>query len=355
MLYRIVSKRNDEMQVIFEKCLLILFMTFSLSAHAQFKFTTEKNEDGEWGTRMNNAEWVDASNAMLCAVQYYNVGGGIFELTMYIIGRDQCELVNRQCTIIDEDGDRIAPKRQTVLELSNGEKLSFVDDVINEDVNEVEGLHTFSLHFALMFASSSRVDLEDVDNNEAENYVIRQLCNYDIVGFSVLGQNFSITKIRTSPTLSSMFGELFQKTGRSLGGISNGPRISSVSAEFRRSWLELNVYEDGEKGLRIHADFDVNNAYGKTVMLQCFFFDSYGDPLVDSNNLYASYSGQVMTETRFVPKYENSTFTDVTAFIPYSELHLLGGTQDLECRPCIFYNKGKYAEAKALRFTMNTP
>ena len=346
---------NDRMQINFGKYLLILFLTSSLYAHAQFKFTTEKTDEGEWVTSMNDAEWIDASNAMFWAVQHYNVDGGIFELKMYIIGKDQCELVNRQCTEIDENGEKVAKKRQTVLELSNGERLSFVDDVINEDGEKVENLHAFSLHFGLVFASSSRVDLEDVDDIEAENYVIRQLCNYDIVGFSVLGQNFTVTKIRTSPTLNSMFGELSRKTGRSYGVTSNGPQMTNVSAEFRRAWLEYNVYEDGEKGMRIHADFNVNNAYGKTVMLQCFFFDSYEKPLVDFNNRYVSYSGQVMTETRFVPKYENTTFTDVTTFIPYSELHLLSGTHDLECRPCIFYNNSKYAEAKALRFTMDTP
>ena len=346
---------NEKMLMNLGKYLLVFFLTFPLFAHAQFKFTTEKIEEGEWVSRMNDAQWVDASNAMLWAVQYYNVDGGMFELRIYIIGGEQCELVNRQCTEIDENGEKVAKNRQTILELSNGETLSFVDDVVNEYDKKVERLHAFSLHFGLVFASSSRVNLEDADVNEIENYVIRQLCNYDIVGISVLGQYFSITKIRTSPTLNNMFGELLRKTGRSLGGASNSPQISKVSAEFRKSWLELNVYEDGKKGLRIHADFNVNNAYGKTVMLQCFFFDSNGKPLVDFNNRYASYSGQVMTETKFVPKYEKTTFTDVTAFIPYSELHLLSGTHDLDCRPCIFYNYGKYAEAKALRFTINMP
>lgn len=53
--------------------------------------------------------------------------------------------------------------------------------------------------------------------------------------------------------------------------------INAATAQFKRIWIETNVDKDGEKGLMIHADFDLNGAKDKIVQCQAIFYATPGE------------------------------------------------------------------------------
>ena len=59
------------------------------------------------------------------------------------------------------------------------------------------------------------------------------------------------------------------------------------SAEFKRIWIETNAPHDGEKGVMIHADFDLKGVKDKGVQCQAIFYAVPGKrALHDINGRY---------------------------------------------------------------------
>lgn len=81
---------------------------------------------------------------------------------------------------------------------------------------------------------------------------------------------------------------------------------------------------DGKKGICVHTTFTVNGLKDKRGLVVCYFEDSDGNGLVDTNNSYKTTDGHVSANTYITPSYENSKYTDCKVYIPYDELHLSG-------------------------------
>lgn len=121
-----------------------------------------------------------------------------------------------------------------------------------------------------------------------------------------------------------------QSTGTSNSGASNRSTSSSSSyssahtpsATIHDVWVEHNKYEGGEKGMRIHIKMEVVNLNAKKCRAIAYFYDSNSNPLVDRNDSYRTTDGKVSVGKDFTPSYDNSTFSDFTMFMPYSELHV---------------------------------
>jgi len=97
---------------------------------------------------------------------------------------------------------------------------------------------------------------------------------------------------------------------------------SKISATINNIWTEHNIYQDGQKGMKIHVEFytyNMRNIQGNCI---AYFYYKNGSALKDKNNLYKTDDGNVSTEKEFIPEYENTTYKDFYLFIPYSELHL---------------------------------
>ncbi len=107
------------------------------------------------------------------------------------------------------------------------------------------------------------------------------------------------------------------------------------------SRVEPQRIKAGKSGIEVVIQTHVNFMDSDKYMMVVWFYDQYGDPLVDLNNRYAS-NGQVVT-------YESFTFTGNTEmgfrlFIPYEELHLNAPAQELNYKIGMFRNTGNDME-----------
>lgn len=342
------------------KILTILLFLFSNDiVQAQFDFSTEKRDD-RWVCEMEESQEVSADLTRLYWEARYDLELKYYGANFYVTGLQKVGAICNRMNKSTKGGFPYTDGVTVYLDLANGERLSFANQMVfncykkNEQDNS--GIYSCNVNIILSGADSNMYDLNGLSDSQIDNYVGKRLSNYDITCISLLGQRFPITKIRTAPTFDSMFTTLGQKIGRTFANgnnRNNSATSTDVSAKFKRTWLELDVYQNHVKGLRVHANLDVWNAKGKELRMECFFFDSSGRPLRDFNQNFYSGDGQVCAVTSFRPSYDASTYSDLSVFIPYSELHLSSGYHTIECRTAIFYGGYQYAEDNGLRFRIH--
>ncbi|MEM9679119.1 MAG: hypothetical protein AAF901_02245 [Bacteroidota bacterium] len=115
-----------------------------------------------------------------------------------------------------------------------------------------------------------------------------------------------------------------------------------VDGKFNKVWAEHNVYEYGVKGMKIHADYNINNMKGTKGKLVAYFYYKDGTKLKDTNKKYRTTDGQVSTSKDFNPNYDRTLYSDYWVFIPYDEFHLGTGKTNLKCKFIIFeYTTGQ--------------
>lgn len=95
------------------------------------------------------------------------------------------------------------------------------------------------------------------------------------------------------------------------------------NAEFQSIWIEQNVYERGEKGMKIHINFAVFNSQNTAGIVAAYFYYRDGDPLPDFNDRYCTADGCVAIHQPIYPTRRFAQFSDFTLFMPYSELHVI--------------------------------
>lgn len=124
--------------------------------------------------------------------------------------------------------------------------------------------------------------------------------------------------------------------------------INASTATFKKIWIETNVTHDGEKGVMIHADFDLNDAKGKNVECQAIFYASPGGrALRDLNGKYRlSPSLNYVSSASFFKATTNAMdVNDCRIFIPTSELHLKNARKyRIYVKMSVYTNPGKTGE-----------
>lgn len=135
-------------------------------------------------------------------------------------------------------------------------------------------------------------------------------------------------------------------------------------AVFQDARIVHNVTVDGEKGMRVHAKFQVK--YGKGVacrMIAYFYYDdSDNTPLKASSDAdykaYRTVKGQVSGSIRFTPAYDPAVYNDLQLFVPYEALNMASGdTYDLKFYLSLYDNEGERSFGKSgwYHFKLNMP
>lgn len=114
----------------------------------------------------------------------------------------------------------------------------------------------------------------------------------------------------------------------SRGGTSTSQ--NEVSAKFDSVWIDYNVTENGQLGMRIHTKFTVYNMKGIDGALRIYFQRSDGTSLKSSDGNYESELGNVAAFRDIKPGYEPTVYNDLTTFMPYNEFHLGPGKYNLK-------------------------
>ena len=125
-------------------------------------------------------------------------------------------------------------------------------------------------------------------------------------------------------------------------GLLVSAALSAASATFKKIWLEHNVMQDGEKGMKVHVAFDISGMKGQKCKAIAYFDHPKGTGVKDRNGRYCTTDGNVCSSTQFTPGYPNTTYSDLSIFIPNSELHLLSGKRTYYTRVFIQMPNGKF-------------
>jgi hypothetical protein len=104
----------------------------------------------------------------------------------------------------------------------------------------------------------------------------------------------------------------------------------NAKTKFEKVWVDYNVKEDGENGMRIHVRFEVTGMEGVDSYLMVYFEKDDGTQLTTSSSLYGSKDGRVAAKKALKPGYDVTVYKDLDVFMPYSELNLTKGKYNLK-------------------------
>lgn len=140
--------------------------------------------------------------------------------------------------------------------------------------------------------------------------------------FTELKSALKTAGITDPKVLASLKNSIDQYEAERIAAISPRATINSVTVDH-------NYYQNGVKGMKIHVSFDVVNAYRHDLSVVAWFShnNSKGNKLMDRDGRYRTKDGQVSTSENACPGYENSTYSDFTLFLPYSQLDLKRSAQ----------------------------
>ena len=112
-------------------------------------------------------------------------------------------------------------------------------------------------------------------------------------------------------------------------------------ATFDRIWVDYDVTETGQKGMRIHLRFTVYDLKNANCLVGIYFKDQYNVPLKDYNKRFYTTQGKVAVTRQLTPGYNPTYFEDLQLFMPYEELDLVDGNYNLKMDVILLYNDGE--------------
>lgn len=121
---------------------------------------------------------------------------------------------------------------------------------------------------------------------------------------------------------------------------AGGAPANSISATFKDLTVDYDIYENSQKGMRIHTKFSVKNMKSTEGFVAIYFEKKNGDRLKSSNADYRSSSGQLAVYRAVTPGYDDADYNDLTLFIPYSVFDLPSGRSDLKMDVDLIYKAG---------------
>lgn len=230
-----------------------------------------------------------------------------------------------------ENGELVG---QTIsLTLTNGEVISTsfagIKETLKEEFKEVDFITYLNIQVQVSKLVSSSSGFSLMSNEDKINYVTHQLTTFNIEKIVISGISLEVST-RSAPTFRAMFETLDKKCGKNYLKEPSYNTYTGPSATVKYIDTEHNIYQNGQKGMYVKLNFDVEGMKGKTGSCIAYFHFKDGPALNDYNNRYYTSDGKVAASEDFTPKWDRSTFTDFRIFIPYNELHLGSGRSDLK-------------------------
>lgn len=105
---------------------------------------------------------------------------------------------------------------------------------------------------------------------------------------------------------------------------------TSKMATIKEVTVDHNVYQDGNKGMKIHVKFEILNCKDDACRAIAYFYYANGTAIKDTNGQYKDASGNVSAGVDFKPTYEWTSYSDLIIFMPYSEIHSTTRTGTVE-------------------------
>lgn len=166
-------------------------------------------------------------------------------------------------------------------------------------------------------------------------------------GFSMAEKNDFLRKtvidrgitFRLSPDIESELLRAGASTTLMSAIRAKAPRIDTVKnvknptakVDFEKIWVDYDVVEDGQKGMRIHNKFTVRNLKEIPLYMTVRIINEKDQAVMTPANKTLEISKPLN------PGYENSVYADYHVFVPYTLISLPAGKHNLKVDADIFY------------------
>lgn len=140
--------------------------------------------------------------------------------------------------------------------------------------------------------------------------------------------------------ISKLTTYYFEYTEPASTTTSGGAPTNKITATHKDMWVEYDVYENSQKGMKIHAKFSVSGMKNVNGYLAIYFETKAGERLKSEVTGYRSTSGQLAAYKEITPGYDQTDYNDLVVFIPYSAFNLTSGKHDLKMDADLIYKEG---------------
>jgi len=123
--------------------------------------------------------------------------------------------------------------------------------------------------------------------------------------------------------------------------------VHEVQGDIKDVWQEHNVYEEDEKGMKIHVNFTVDNLKGVVCCIAAYFSFQGEEKISGVNDEFTTKDGQAVVSEYFTPDYEGTSYSDFYLFMPYDELYLADGYHHCEFEIQLYVNKTEVVFAES--------
>ncbi len=121
--------------------------------------------------------------------------------------------------------------------------------------------------------------------------------------------------------------------------------VTTVKAQpgavFDRMWVDYNIKEGNQDGMRLHIKFTVNSLKAADCQIRVTFHYNDETPIKDKNQSYYTTTGVVAVFKDLKPAYDPAYYEDLTIFMPYDELDLPYGDYKLKMDVDLIYKDGE--------------
>ncbi|MGN0235663.1 MAG: hypothetical protein ACI4BD_05030 [Paludibacteraceae bacterium] len=146
------------------------------------------------------------------------------------------------------------------------------------------------------------------------------------------GNTVTVTINRNTSTASrTNYFNIKSTDGSKVVKISLSQTDGDSYATIEKVWVDHNVYENGQKGMRIHVKFDAYNVLNHSVKVCVYFHYSDGGNALKGirGSGYCTSDGSVTVQSASKATYTNTTWSDFTLFMPYQKLNMQAGCKDV--------------------------
>jgi hypothetical protein len=146
------------------------------------------------------------------------------------------------------------------------------------------------------------------------------------------------------PTSASHKLETTQPSSSRLDVLSsNVATFEDPVATYEGARIVHNVTVNGEKGMRVHANFKVRYGLNVPCMMIAYFYydDADNTPLKSGDENYRDKKGNVSAHVNFTPAYDPAVYNDLQLFVPYEALNMESGQKyDLKFYLALYDKEG---------------
>jgi len=157
-----------------------------------------------------------------------------------------------------------------------------------------------------------------------------------IVGYNIM-KNKPVAVVSPSPTASPSASTSPSASPSASKSSSPTPKPSESTksttdarAKFEKIWVDYNVTDEGEKGMRIHVKFEVFNLKEVDSKVIVYFQKEDGSEVRNSSTPYSTNDGRVAAVKEIKPGFDDTVYKDLDIFIPYTALGLSKGKYNLK-------------------------